>query len=159
MITLDLIGLAGIRAILPSYQAMLATELPAILQGLALAASALMQDRTVNKFRDINDAPFAPYSDTTMTLMAAKGHPKANKTSVNLFDTGIMTAGVLTSLTSPSSALVYVGTGPARVRAMWHQMGEGRLPKREWFGLTPKEQEFIAQKFEREFTAALRAVV
>ena len=117
-----------------------------ILQRAALSAEALMKNRTVEKGRDVNEVPFKPYSVAYAKKKAKKlGHAP---TKVDLFMSGVLMNSFFKENQPHSSILLYIAGGAGKYGAA-HQAGD-RQPKREWFGLSDREERAIQDQISEE---------
>lgn len=86
--------------------------------------------------KDVKLKPFAPYSDSYKAFRAKKGRQTS---PVNLQFTGRMLAGVFARTVSPTEARVGIGSAIEQRKGIIHQLGLGKMPKREWFGVSPRD--------------------
>lgn len=136
-------------------------ELSPILERAALGAQGLIKSRVVEKGKDVNEAPFEPYSPSYLKKKKEKGG-RFFKNHVNLFSSGLL-MGVMgssgsfdTRKPSNNSIMLYVSGGPAKY-GLRHQIGDN-APKREWFGLSKREAEVIHNQMLDEVSKILGAI-
>jgi len=105
-------------------------------------AVELIDKRVTQEGKDRYGRKLKPYAKQTKELRKARGRQTAH---VDLVDSGNMMAA-LTYRARGNKAEVMFGK-PAEAEKAWaHQTGKGRLPKREFFGLTKDERRKVAAK-------------
>jgi len=103
---------------------------------VALEARTLMAKRTQSG-KDIKDRQFKPYS----LLYKKSGTP-------NLTDRGRMIGGLVVNARK-NYGKVAIPDAKENNKGEGHQRGIGRLPKREWFGLSPRDENKLMAKVVR----------
>lgn len=107
----------------------------------AVTAIDLIDRRTRKDGKDIHGRRFRGYARATKESRRERGRQTSH---VDLVDTGKM-LGSMTYRTRGGKAEIYFGTAAENDKAAGHQFGLGRLPKREFFGLTKDEQKQVAK--------------
>ena len=100
---------------------------------IAKDARTLMTRRTQSG-KDIKDRTFKPYS----LLYKKSGTP-------NLTDTGRMIGGLEVN-SRKDYGKISITDVEQNNKGYYHQKGMGRLPKRKWFGLSPKDNNKLMDK-------------
>ena len=119
---------------------------------------------------DIHDKPFAPYSESYKRTLQKLGR---SLSPVDMLLSGGMLGSVKVVERTEDTIVIGLGTGASRVvrppskrrRARrsagargpahnllgaWHQTGEGNLPAREWFGVSPRGDTDIRRQVQRK---------
>ena len=112
----------------------------------AFQVSAI-RDRTEQRGKDVNDRPFKPYSKGYIQAKRKRFNDPSNqdttpKNFVDLNFTGRMFSA-LTFTTRPSRGIVFFRSAEQTKKALIHNEGKGRMPKREFFGISAQEQNKI----------------
>lgn len=130
----------------PSQMKILLMEAASLAKFGILKRTAKGQDVNLKYF-----SSYAPYAPMTYFFRQKKGRP-TNK--VDLFFTGRM-LGSLTIKATPRWARLYFPPSEAK-KAIGHQEGIGRLPKREFFGLTAPDVRMISKLVSGKVEEVLR---
>ena len=130
----------------------------ALAEASAFQVSAI-RDRTEQKGRDVRDKPFKPYSKGYIQAKRKRFNDPNNrdttpKNFVDLNFTGKMFSA-LTFTTRPSRGILFFRTAEQTKKAMIHNEGKGKMPKREFFGISPIEQKKINAIIEKSIKKAL----
>ncbi|MCA9813212.1 MAG: hypothetical protein KC483_10195 [Nitrosarchaeum sp.] len=99
--------------------------------------------------KDKNNQTFKEYAEVTKAQKIAE-HKQSDPP--NLKQTGLMLGGIQVGRPKQSVRRVTIDifiTGDQADKARGHQFGIGRLPKREFFGLTTKEKETFRSTLEK----------
>ena len=112
----------------------------------AFQVSAI-RERTEQRGKDVYGRPFQPYSMSYIQAKRKRGNDPSNrdttpKTFVDLNFTGKMFSS-LGFITRPSKGVVFFRSAQQSKKAMIHNEGLGRMPKREFFGISKIEQKKI----------------
>jgi len=112
----------------------------------AFQVSAI-RDRTEQKGKDVRGRPFKPYSKSYMLARRKRLNDPSNqdttpKNFVDLNFTGQMFSA-LTFTTRPSRGVVFFRSAEQTKKALIHNEGRGRMPQREFFGISTIEQKKI----------------
>ena len=111
--------------------------------GLELAGLQLREiilDKT-SKGKDTHNRKFPAYS---------KGYSEAKgKTTVDLYDTGAMLNNFNSKVANKKKVQLFFRSKKEADKAKWLHYGEGRLPKRSFFGYNKKTEVAIRKEFER----------
>lgn len=115
-------------------------------QASAFQVSAI-RDRTEQKGKDVFGRPFQPYSMNYILAKRKRKNDPSNqdttpKNFVDLNFTGKMFSS-LTFTVRPSRGIVFFRSAEQTKKAMIHNEGKGRMPKREFFGISDNEQNKI----------------
>lgn len=97
-------------------------------------------NRTQKKGIDVNENPFKPYS------IGYKRAKVKESGVVDLKDSGQMFSS-LTSKITPSKGSLFFRQKSANDKAFYHDTGIGKMPKREFFSISNKEQDKIEKLF------------
>jgi hypothetical protein len=97
---------------------------------------------------DMNRKPFIGYSPSYVAL---KG-----KSRVDLQDTNMMLQSIDSRVVSKNKAQVYFRSGREAMKAFWHQTGQGKLPKRKFFGFDKKLEKVIQRNYENLLKQQIR---
>ena len=119
---------------------------------IALADASAFQvdairERTEQRGKDVKGRSFTPYSaGYKQALRKRQNDPKnrdqSPKKFVDLNFTGRMFSA-LTFTTRPSRGVLFFRTAQQAKKAFIHNTGKGRMPKREFFGISKIEQKKI----------------
>jgi hypothetical protein len=115
-------------------------------QASAFQVSAI-RDRTEQKGKDIFGRPFQPYSMNYILSKRKRFNDPSNqdttpKNFVDLNFTGKMFSS-LSFTVRPSKGIVFFKSAEQTKKAMIHNEGKGKMPKREFFGISDIEQNKI----------------
>lgn len=112
-----------------------------------LSAIEIINQRTLDG-KDIDGKKFTPYSKA---YAEKKGVPQS---AVDLFDTGDMLDDIErdTSSETKNTIAISIDEDFAATKSFAHNTGEGKMPKREFFGVTRNEAEQIASRIKRQAT-------
>ena len=118
----------------------------AIGEASAYQVSAI-RDRTEQKGKDIYGRPFQPYSMSYIQAKRKRFNDPSNidttpKTFVDLNLTGKMFSS-LGFIVRPSKGVLFFRSAQQSKKAMIHNEGLGKMPKREFFGISTMEQKKI----------------
>ena len=118
----------------------------ALAEASAFQVSAI-RDRTEQKGKDVKGRPFKPYSKGYIQARRKRFNDPSNqdttpKNFVDLNFTGKMFSA-LTFTTRPSRGIVFFRSAEQTKKALIHNEGKGRMPKREFFGISSQEQKKI----------------
>jgi len=118
----------------------------ALAEASAFQVSAI-RDRTEQKGKDVSGRPFKPYSKGYILARRKRFNDPSNqdttpKNFVDLNFTGKMFSS-LTFTTRPSRGIVFFRSAEQTKKALIHNEGKGRMPKREFFGISSQEQKKI----------------
>jgi len=118
----------------------------ALAEASAFQVSAI-RDRTEQKGKDVYGRPFKPYSKGYILARRKRFNDPSNqdttpKNFVDLNFTGKMFSA-LTFTTRPSRGIVFFRSAEQTKKALIHNEGKGRMPKREFFGISSQEQKKI----------------
>jgi len=111
----------------------------------AWRAVELITERTIRGY-DRHGRPFRPYAQSTREQRRKRGRQTDH---VDLHDTGSMLAAMQSRLIGQGKAEVRFASAREAAKAAAHQYGRGNLPKREFFGLTPKERQEVLSVITR----------
>jgi hypothetical protein len=114
---------------------------------------------------DIRDKPFAPYSESYRRTLQKLGR---STSPVDMLLSGGMLGSVKVVERDDNGVVIGLGTGTSRVvrpqtkqrrrqsklgrgpahnlLGQWHQNGDGDLPSREWFGVSPRGDSAIRRQ-------------
>jgi hypothetical protein len=117
---------------------------------------------------DIRDKPFAPYSESYRRTLLKLGR---STSPVDMLLSGGMLGSVKVVERSDNGVVIGLGTGTSRVvrppsrqrrrqgklgrgpahnlLGQWHQDGDGNLPPREWFGVSPRGNSDIRRQMTK----------
>lgn len=106
-----------------------------------------IRDRTEQKGKDVKGRPFKPYSKSYIQAKRKRFNDPSNqdttpKNFVDLNFTGKMFSS-LTFITRPSRGVLFFKSAEQSKKAFIHNTGKGRMPKREFFGISSIEQKKI----------------
>ena len=106
-----------------------------------------IRDRTEQKGKDVYGRPFRPYSMSYIQAKRKRFNDPSNqdttpKNFVDLNFTGKMFSA-LTFTTRPSRGIVFFRSAEQTKKAMIHNEGKGKMPQREFFGISTMEQKKI----------------
>ena len=112
----------------------------------AFQVSAI-RDRTEQRGKDVRGRPFKPYSKGYIQARRKRFNDPSNqdttpKNFVDLNFTGKMFSA-LTFTTRPSRGIVFFRSAEQTKKAMIHNEGKGKMPQREFFGISTMEQKKI----------------
>jgi len=113
----------------------------------ALLASTEIKKRTLSG-RDVGGRAFKRYAQSTLKRKQGRGG-RFFSGNVDLNDTGKMMAAMQARKTGPLAAKVFFVSKKQRDKAIAHNTGSGRLPKRNFFGLSSKEKKEINTLFKQ----------
>ena len=120
--------------------------------GLELAGLQLREiilDKT-SKGKDTHNRRFPPYS---------KGYSEAKgKPVVDLYDQGNMLQNFTSKIANKKKVQLFFRSKKEADKAKWHHYGEGRLPKRPFFGYNKKTEVAIRKEFERFMKRQIKAL-
>jgi hypothetical protein len=124
----------------------------------AFQVSAI-RNRTEQKGKDVYGQPFQPYSKGYIQAKRKRFDDPTNrdltpKNFVDLNMTGKMFSA-LTFTTRPSRGVVFFRSAEQTKKAMIHNQGLGRMPKREFFGISTQEQNKINAIIRKNITKAI----
>jgi len=111
----------------------------------ARTAVRLIRERTVRGY-DRHGRPFRPYAERTREDRAKRGRQVDH---VDLSDTGAMLAALTVRPRGSGRAEVIFAAPREAAKAAGHQFGARHLPKREFFGLTPRERREVLRVIRR----------
>ncbi len=122
----------------------------AIQKGLGEASAfqvSAIRYRTEQKGKDVHGRPFKPYSKGYIQAKRKRFNDPSNrdttpKNFVDLNFTGRMFSS-LSFTTRPSRGIVFFKSAQQSKKAVIHNEGLGRMPKREFFGISKIEQKKI----------------
>jgi len=106
-----------------------------------------IRDRTEQKGKDVHGRPFTPYSKNYIQAKRKRFNDPSNrdttpKNFVDLNFTGKMFSS-LGFTVRPSRGVVFFRSAEQTKKALIHNEGKGRMPKREFFGISTIEQNKI----------------
>ena len=106
-----------------------------------------IRERTEQRGKDVHNRPFKPYSKSYIRARRKRSNDSSNrdqspKSFVDLNFTGKMFSA-LTFTTRPSKGVLFFRTAQQSKKAFIHNTGAGRMPKREFFGVSLLEQKKI----------------
>ena len=105
---------------------------------MADAAGFRIRKRTQGG-KDVNEDEFKPYSDGYLKFKTEEGR---DTSKVDLtFENHML--GSITTRRIQDGAELYFADAERRTIAMAHHYGQGRLPKREFFALNDKDQNYL----------------
>lgn len=115
--------------------------------------------RTEQKGKDIYNRPFKPYSKNYMLARRKRFNDPSNqdtspKNFVDLNFTGQMFSS-LGFTVRPSRGILFFRSAQQTKKAMIHNEGKGRMPKREFFGISDMEQKKINAIINKSIKKAL----
>ena len=118
-----------------------------------------IRDRTEQKGKDVYGRPFRPYSMGYIQAKRKRFNDPSNrdttpKTFVDLNLTGKMFSS-LGFIVRPSRGVVFFRSAQQSKKAMIHNEGLGKMPKREFFGISTMEQKKINTIIGRSIKKAL----
>ena len=118
----------------------------ALAEASAFQVSAI-RDRREQKGKDVSGRPFKPYSKGYIQARRKRFNDPSNqdttpKNFVDLNFTGKMFSA-LTFTTRPSRGIVFFRSAEQTKKAMIHNEGKGKMPQREFFGISFQEQKKI----------------
>jgi hypothetical protein len=118
-----------------------------------------IRDRTEQKGKDVYGRPFRPYSMSYIQAKRKRFNDPSNrdttpKTFVDLNLTGKMFSS-LGFIVRPSRGVVFFRSAQQSKKAMIHNEGLGKMPKREFFGISTMEQKKINTIIGRSIKRAL----
>jgi len=106
-----------------------------------------IQDRT-EKGKDVKGRLFEPYSEYSKKKRQGKGL-KTNR--VDLYFRGEMMASMTNRIASDGkSATIFFSSQTEANKAVGHNEGVGKLPKRRFFAVSPKQEKQAVKVFEKE---------
>lgn len=104
-------------------------------------AMRMIKKRTISG-KDRHGRRFRPYAQATVQDRKERGRQTAH---VDLVDKGHMLAAMIVRRRGKNSAEITFANAQEMEKALGHQKGVGRLPKREFFGLGKEERKAIAK--------------
>lgn len=115
--------------------------------------------RTEQKGKDVSGRPFKPYSKGYILARRKRKNDPSNqdttpKNFVDLNFTGRMFSA-LTFTTRPSRGIVFFRSAEQTKKALIHNEGKGKMPKREFFGISKQEQNKINAIIRKNIKKAL----
>ncbi len=127
----------------------------AMIERIADMGIDLIQHRTFDRSEDVRDTEFKPYSGYWACVRDKKGLP-TDRVRLRFF--GTMFQAIRRTVENPRAAVLdvlpLVGGGNNTTRdvvAESHQRGAG-VPKREWFGISPKDHRALEREAAALFT-------
>ena len=114
-----------------------------VTKGLEQAGVQLKEiilERT-DKGIDLNKRKFTAYSPMYSAL---KG-----KSVVNLQDTNKMLQSIDSKILNKNKVQIYFRSQSQAKKALWHQLGMGKLPQRKFFGYNLSTEKVIRRSFEQ----------
>lgn len=114
----------------------------ALMGQIAGAAVTSIFKRTVQEGKDKNDKAFQPYSRGYIEKKKERGG-KFFSTSPNLFDGGDMLGDLQFAVESKKRAFLHFPKTSENLKASGHINGSRHLPRRDFFGTTPKEEKAL----------------
>mgnify|MGYP003143404649 CR=1 FL=1 len=131
---------------------------------IALADASAFQidairERTEQRGKDVKNRPFKPYSKSYIQAKRKRTNDPSNqdtspKNFVDLNFTGRMFSA-LTFTLRPSRGVLFFKTAQQAKKAFIHNTGKGRMPKREFFGVSEIEQKKINAIISKSIKKAL----
>jgi len=128
-------------------------KLPGIItRGLEQAGENLKEViiRRTSSGLDFQRKRFIPYSEAYSKLK--------NKTRVDLQDTNKMLQNIATKTISKNRVSVYFRSQYEAEKALYHQTGTGKLPKRKFFGFDAKLKKVIQKNFAKYIEKQIRGL-
>jgi len=107
------------------------------IQKVTAAIATHIKERTL-KGRDKNGKSFKEYSNSTLEYKQKRGGKFFNG-NVNLNDSGKMMSSMQSKRISSKVGVVRFTRKEEAVKALKHIQGKGKLPKRNFFGLSKRE--------------------
>jgi hypothetical protein len=106
-----------------------------------------IRERTEQRGKDVQGRAFKPYSKGYIQARRKRSNDPSNqdttpKSFVDLNFTGKMFSS-LTFTTRPSRGILFFKTAQQSKKAFIHNTGKGRMPKREFFGVSSLDQKKI----------------
>lgn len=108
-------------------------------------------NQRVTRGKDKNLRPFKGYAASTRKDRKKRGRQVAH---VDLNDSGKMMSAI-TWRTRKGYAKLLFGRAAEAEKAYYHQLGLGRLPKREFFGIDPKSRKTIMGMVQKKVRRVL----
>lgn len=105
----------------------------------ALEAMRAIKQRTLSG-KDVQGRPFKRYAAATRKDRTERGRQTAH---VDLMDKGNMLAAMTVRGRGPNKAEITFANAVEAAKALGHVRGVGRLPKREFFGLSDDERQLV----------------
>ena len=118
------------------------------------AAVSMIFERTVEQGRDKDDKSFKSYSEKYLEKKKKRGG-RFFSTKPNLFDEGKMMGDLTFSVEGKSRVFLHFPKSEENLKASGHIHGSRFLPKRDFFGLTGKDQENLLKIPERYLKEAI----
>jgi len=117
-------------------------EVNRALHNIALTVRTDIKNKTRDKGVDVYGNKFKEYAESTQKRKEKAGAPGF----VNLTDHSNMINSVAVK-PIPNGWAVYIADKFDSKKGYWHQTGSGKLPKREWFGVTRERCHEIYKKY------------